>query len=231
MSTETSGAERVQAALPRGIRAPLAAAGLLGAVVAVTMGVMFAGQATGSGPDSLVAAALDLRKTDSSAAYAVSWIVQTLFDPIPAVVLILLLASACLLCGQRRLAALAVAGPAAADAIVIFMKHVVGRTIHDGSLTFPSTHTAHSSAFAMVTGLLAAAVLNLEARAAAALVLGAAAVTALAMGWALVAGNVHYATDTLAGFCVAIAVVPAAAWCTDLVGSKISAARRVRTPA
>jgi undecaprenyl-diphosphatase len=106
---------------------------------------------------------------------------------------------------------------------------MVRRTIHD-SLSFPSTHTAHSAAFAMVVGLLAAALLNLKARAAAALVLGAAAASALMMGWALVAGNVHYATDTLAGFCVAVTVIPAAAWCTDLLGDRVLAARRVRTP-
>ena len=231
MSTETSGADLVRPALPCGIRAPLAAAGVLGAVVAVMLSVVFAGQATGSGVDSSVAAALELRKTSSSLPYTVSWVVQTLADPIPAAVSVMILAGACLRCGQRRLAVLAVAGPAAADMIVILMKGIVGRTIHHGNLTFPSTHTAHSAAFAMVTALLAAVLLSVEARAAAALVLGAATVSALVMGWALVAGNVHYATDTLAGFCVAIAVVPAAAWCTDLVGDRVSAARRVGTPA
>jgi membrane-associated phospholipid phosphatase len=126
---------------------------------------------------------------------------------------------------------LAVAGPAAADAIVILMKHIVGRTIHHGSLTYPSTHTAQSAALAMVAALLVAALLDLEPRAGAALVLGAAAVAALVMGWALVAGSVHYATDTLGGLGVAVAVVPAVAWCTDLVGDKMSADRGVGTPA
>jgi undecaprenyl-diphosphatase len=134
-------------------------------------------------------------------------------------------------CGQRRLAILAVVGAGTADVIVILMKHLVGRTIHEGNLTYPSTHTAQSVALAMVTALLVSAVLGLEAGAAAALVLGAAAASALAMGWALVAGDVHYATDALGGFCVAVAVVPAVAWCIDLVGDWVSAGRQVRSPA
>ena len=230
MSTVTSGADRVHPALPRGIRAPLAAVGMLGAVFAVTLGVAFAGQATGSGFDRRVAAALRLPQTFSSPAYAVSWIVQTLADPIPAAVLVLLLVAACLRCGRRRLAVLAVAGPMAADVIVILTKHIVGRTIHHGSLTYPSTHTAQAAALAMVTALLITSLLGLDAGAAAALVLGAAATSALVMGWALVAGSVHYATDTLAGLCVAVAVVPAAAWCTDLVADRVSTDRPVGTP-
>ena len=162
MSTVTSGADRMDPALPRGIRAPLAVAGAVGAVVAVTMGVLFAGQATGSGLDGRVAAALELPKTSSSAAADVSVIVQTLADPIPAVVLILPLVAACLWCGRRRLAILAVAAPAAADVVVVIAKHLVGRTIHGGSLTYPSTHTAHSAVFAMVAALLAADLLDLE---------------------------------------------------------------------
>jgi membrane-associated phospholipid phosphatase len=225
----TSGADRPQTALPGGTWAPLVAAGALGVAVAVTLGLLFAGQATGSGLDGRVAAALELRQTLFSPAYVVCLIVQTLADPIPGAILIVLLAAACLWCGRRRLAMLAVAGPVAADIIVILMKHVVGRTIHQGSLTYPSTHTTQSTALAMVTALLAIALLDLEAGGAAALVLGAAAAGALVMGWALVAGSVHYATDVLAGFCVAVAVVPAIALCIDLVGDSISAGRQARS--
>jgi undecaprenyl-diphosphatase len=220
MSTGTSGVDRPRRALPRGIRAPLAAAGTLGAVVAITLGVVFAGQASGSSFDVRVAAALELPPTSSPLA-TVSWTVQVLADPIPAAVLVLLLVAVCLRCGRRRLAVLAMAGPAAADVIVIVTKHIAGRTIHQGSLTYPSTHTAQSAAFAMVTALLIAALLRLDGGIAAALVLGAAVVGVLVMGWALVAGDVHYATDTLGGLCVAVAAVPAAAWYTDVVGDRI----------
>jgi len=206
-------------------------AGLVGAVVAVTLGVVFAGQTTGSGLDAWAAAALELPQTSSSLAYDVSWIVQSLGDPIPALILMLLLGAACLRCGRARLAVLAVAGPLAADMIVIVMKHITGRTIHHGSLSYPSTHTAQSAAFAMVTAMLIAALLRLDGGAVGVLVLGAAVVGALVMGWALVAGDVHYATDVLGGLCVAVAVVPVAAWCTDVVGDRIWPDLRSRTRA
>jgi membrane-associated phospholipid phosphatase len=213
MCTVTFGADRRQPALPHGMRAPLAAAALVGALGAIMLGVLFAGQATGSSLDGRVAAALEIPPTLSSPAYAVSWVVQSLSDPIPALLLILLLVAVCVSCGQPRLAVLAAAGPLAADLIVIVAKHIVGRTIHHGSLTYPSKHTAQSAAYAMVTAMLIAALLGLDGGVAAGLVLSAAAVGALVMGWALVAGDVHYATDAFAGFCVAVAVVPAAAWC------------------
>jgi membrane-associated phospholipid phosphatase len=231
MSTVTSGADGVPPALSSGIRAPLATAGVVGAVVAVTLGVVFAGQTTGSGLDAWAAAALELPHTSSSPAYDVSWIVQSLADPIPAVILMLLLGAACLRSGRGRLAVLAVAGPLAADMIVMVTKHITGRTIHNGSLTYPSTHTAQSAAFAMVTAMLIAALLRLDGGRAAVLVLGAAAVGALVMGWALVAGDVHYATDILGGLCVALAAVPAVAWSTDVVGDRIWPDLRSRTRA
>jgi undecaprenyl-diphosphatase len=201
----------------------------LGAVVAITLGVVFAGQAGGSDIDGRVTAALELPQTLSSAAHVVCWIVQTAADPVPAAVFVLLLVVVCLRWRRPRLAFLAVVGPATADVIVIVTKHLVGRTIHNGNLTYPSTHTTQSVAFSMVVALLAAALLDLEGGAAAALVLSAAAAAALVMGWALVAGSVHYATDALAGLCLALAVLPAVARCTDLVADRLSADRRIRT--
>jgi undecaprenyl-diphosphatase len=201
----------------------MAIAGLLGAVVAVTFGVLFAGRANGSGLDDQLAAVLEL--PPSSPGYAVSQIVQKQADPIPAVALVLMLAAACLRFGKRRLAVLAIAGPAAADAIVILMKHIVGRTIHHAGLSYPSTHSAQTTGLAIVAAFLAIDLLDLQGGAGAIMVLGAATVSALVMGWALVADGVHYATDTFAGFCIAVAIVPLAAWCTDLIGDRIGVCR------
>jgi hypothetical protein len=228
MFTVTSGVDSARPALARGIRTPLAIAGMLGAVVAVTLGVLFAGRANGSGPDDQLAAALEL--PPSSPGYALSQIVQKQADPIPAVALVLILSAACLRFGKRRLAVLAIAGPAAADAIVILMKHIVGRTIHHAGLTYPSTHTAQTTGLAIVAALLAIDLLDLQAGVAAAMVLGAATASALVMGWALVADSVHYATDTFAGFCIAVAIVPLAAWCTDLIGDRIAGVYRPARP-
>ena len=181
MSIVISGADRIHPALTLGIRAQPAAVGVFGAVVAVVLGVMFVGQHTGTGLDRRVAAGLALPQTFSSPAYALSWFVETLMDPIPGLILVVLLAAACLWWGRRRLAVLAVAGPAAVHMVVLVAKHLVGRTIHGGSLAYPSTHTAHCAASAMVAALLAADLLDLDGAAAAALVLGSGAVGALMM--------------------------------------------------
>jgi len=219
MFTVIYGADRVRPALPRGTRRPLAVAGVLGALVAVALGVAFAGQATGSGLDVRASAALELPRTFSSLPYLISWAVQTLSDPIPALLLILLLVGVCIRLRRRRLAVLAVAAPVLADLVVIAAKHLVGRTIH-GSLTYPSTHSAQAAALAMVTALLVVDLLGLEDAAAVALVLGTGGGVALVMGWALVAGSVHYATDILGGFCVAVAAFSATALCIDPLGNR-----------
>jgi undecaprenyl-diphosphatase len=77
----------------------------------------------------------------------------------------------------------------------------------------------------MIVAMLITALLGLDDGVAAALVLGAPAVGAIVMGWALVAGSVHYATDALAGFCVAVAVIPAVVWRTDLLADRAATHR------
>lgn len=188
------------------------------AIAAVTMGAVFAGRSTGLHLDVRLAASLE-PETPSSLTYRASAAVQRLADPVPAAIFVVLLVVVCLTCRQRRLAAVAVVGPLTADLIVLVMKHIVGRTIH-GSLTFPSTHTTHSAALAMVAAMLIAALLDLAGGATAALALAAAVASSLAMGWALVADSVHYATDTFAGFCVAVSVVALAARGIDLLADR-----------
>jgi hypothetical protein len=122
-----------------GVRAPLAIAAVLSAIAIATLGMLFAGQATGSVLDRWLAPTLELSAAGFSPAYGVS-IVQILADPIPAAGLVLLLA-ACLRFGHSRLALVALAGPVVADAIAILIKHV-RRTIHGGKLSYPSTHAA-----------------------------------------------------------------------------------------
>ena len=38
------------------------------------------------------------------------------------------------------------------------------------------------------------------------------------MAWSQIALSTHYPTDTLGGFCAALAVVPAVAWLVDRAG-------------
>ena len=103
MSTVTSGADRVRPAPPLG-SGRAGDGGPVGAVVAITLGVMFAGQATGSGVDGWVAAALESPRQPPRRHTPLA-VVQSLSDPIPPALLVLLLVACCLLCGRRRLGA------------------------------------------------------------------------------------------------------------------------------
>jgi hypothetical protein len=114
----TSRGDRVRPVLPRGVRTPLGMAGAIGAAVAVTLGLMSAGRPIGSGLDDRVAAALGLHA----------------FSSVPCA-LVLVLVVACLGSGRRRLPALTVAGPAAADVVVITRKHAIRCMIH-GNLAY-----------------------------------------------------------------------------------------------
>ena len=53
------------------------------------------------------------------------------------------------------------------------------------------------------------------------LVVGLASVAAAAMAWSQTANAVHYATDTFAGFCLALAAVIATAWVVDRVALRL----------
>ena len=51
---------------------------------------------------------------------------------------------------------------------------------------------------------------------------------ATAMAWAQVLVNAHYPTDTLGGFCAALAVVPPTGWLVDAIADR--RARRAGRP-
>jgi membrane-associated phospholipid phosphatase len=111
-------------------------------------------------------------------------------------------------------------GAGATVATTTLLKPVVGRTIHDGYLCYPSGHTALATALALVVALLAADALGVARPAGALPVLAVVTVTGAAMAWAEVALGAHYPTDTVGGFCTALAVVPATAWLVDEVARR-----------
>jgi undecaprenyl-diphosphatase len=123
--------------------------------------------------------------------------------------------SGCLLLRRPRAAVLTVAGVGLAVGTATLLKSLVGRTIHDGHLSYPSGHTAFLTALALVAALLVTGRLGLGRTAGMSLVLASALVAGAAMGWAEVVLGAHYPTDTLGGWCTALAVIPATAWLVD----------------
>jgi undecaprenyl-diphosphatase len=149
-------------------------------------------------------------------------------DPASIVVLSAVLAAVFFFSGRRRVAALAVLGPAVAAGFTEFvLKPLIGRRLQD-NLSFPSGHTtaAVSLAVVIVIALLGPSrprwPSTVRWSASGLALLGAASVAT-----ALVGSGYHYATDTLGGFCVAVAVVPGVAWVLDAlyVGSEHESSR------
>lgn len=191
-------------ALPPRLASPLAVASVLAAISLVVLGFVFAGKSVGAAVDIGIRA--DLRALGEPW-HQIALVVDWTGEPVGAAVVLATLVIVFLRKGNRRAAVLAVAGPAVAVVVTSGMKPLVGRTINDGFLSYPSGHTATATAFALTALFASGASLWLT-------VLVAIAAAA-AMAWAQVLLNAHYPTDTLGGFCAAVAVVPLVAWTID----------------
>jgi undecaprenyl-diphosphatase len=97
-------------------------------------------------------------------------------------------------------------GPGLTGVATTTLKPIIGRTI-DGAFAFPSGHTGGATALGVVAALLVVTVLGTATGASAFLVAAGALVSGGPMALALVAYRAHYPTDTVGGFCVAVAVV------------------------
>jgi undecaprenyl-diphosphatase len=188
-----------RAILPPGLRAPAAAVSVLALLI---FGVFAARYA-----DDSSAGRLDRRLqriVDGGPAPADTVIL--LGNPVSVVVLAVLLAGVALALGHRRLAVLAILGPGLTGVATTTLKPIVGRTI-EGGFAFPSGHTGGATALGVVAALLLISVLRTATSTSALLIAAGAVVSGGAMALALVTERIHYPTDTVGGFCVAVAVV------------------------
>lgn len=202
------------AVLPRSLRAWLGPIAALAALVVVVLGIVYAGHGEPGRVDRWI-----VQPTADSVRppwRRVALVLDFLGEPAGSAMLVTAVVAACLLLRRHRAAVLVVAGPALTVGTTTLLKHVVGRTIHgDDNLSYPSGHTAFLTSLALVVALPATGRLGLARTAGTSLVLAAALVAGAAMGWAQVALGAHYPTDVLAGWCTALAVIPATAWLID----------------
>jgi undecaprenyl-diphosphatase len=136
-------------------------------------------------------------------------------QPLVTAVLAGLLAAACLALRRRRLAVVAVVGPGLTAVATTVLKPVIGRTIHGGYLAYPSGHTAAATVLALVVTMLAVDLLRTGRLPGVLLILTGAGAAGATMAWSQVTLGAHYPTDTIGGFCTAMAVVPATASLVD----------------
>jgi undecaprenyl-diphosphatase len=206
------------AVLPPSLRAWLGVIAALAALVVVVLGILYAGHSRPGAVDARIGAAVD--------GVGLPWwyfarATNFLGEPVGAAALVVAAVTGCLLFRRPRAAVLIVAGVGVAVGTTRLLKFLVGRTIHGGSLSYPSGHTAFATAFALVVALLVTGRLGLGRTAGTSLVLAAALVAGTAMGWAQVALGAHYPTDALGGWCTALAVIPAIAWLVDRMADRL----------
>jgi membrane-associated phospholipid phosphatase len=202
---------RAPAALPRPVRGLLAVvAGLAGAAL-LTLGLVYAGDSTGTALDETARASWQWLP---SPWFQIAQLIDLTGELVGGGLLLGALVLTFWRTGYRRAAVLAVVGTGLAVGATMVLKPVVGRTINDGFLSFPSGHTATATSIALVVALV------LGQRWAARAMLLITVPAGAAMAWSQIVLNTHYATDTVGGFCTALAVVPPTAWAIDRIAEK-----------
>ena len=211
-TAEDSGRPNERFAVPPILRRQVAVIAFAGILLVIVPAMVVAGETAPGGLDRRIESILsDQLPTSTTAALAVDW----LGEPVGLALSIAAVATLCVISGRYRLALLAVAGTVLAGVSTAALKPIVDRRIYGEFLSYPSGHTAVLVALGFVLALLLIGRLG-KGRFAALLIVIVGVVTAgTAMAWAQVVLGAHYPTDTLGGFGVALAVVPAVACLID----------------
>lgn len=197
------------------LRAPAVAAIVLAVIVIAVLGMHYADQDAPGRLDRHLDALIShwLRRD-----HVITGALVTLGDPVPMAILVTTVAGSAAAARRWSGVLLPIIGTiTAATMTEVILKPLIGRLLF-GHPSFPSGHTTAVAAVGM-----AAAILIVSARwprsAALRILTGCAAVTVAAgVAISLVALRIHYLTDTVAGYCVAVATVLAIAlgldhWC------------------
>jgi undecaprenyl-diphosphatase len=203
--------------LPSALHWPMAGVGVVCSLAVAALGLHYAGQ---SGPGRLDRWALPALWHSAYVGRRFALFLDSLGQPVGATVVFTSLLGICVLLGGRRMTVLAVAGPAATIAVTTLVKHLVRRTIHGGWLSYPSGHVAYLTDVAIVLALLAIRRIQSGWLARTLVILTAAGVAGGVMTWSQAGLYAHYLTDTVGGFCTAVAVVPSTAWLIDRIADR-----------
>jgi membrane-associated phospholipid phosphatase len=200
--------------LAQRVRRPAVIVLVLAIAVVVVLGMSYADQHL---PGHLDRSLDALIRNHLRADQPITRVLVSLGNPVQATILVAAVAGAAAAARRWSGVLLTIVGTVTAVAITeLILKPLVGR-LRFGHLTFPSGHTTAVAAVALATAILIGGAR--WPRSIAVRMLAGLAPVALAVGVAisLVAQHIHYATDTVAGYCVALATVLAVALCLDLL--------------
>lgn len=192
-------------ALPAALRKPIGTVAVLAALVVAVLAVQYSGDIAAGWLDRSAQTAVESLLPQPGRG---ALLIDSIGAPLVAVVLAGLLAAACLVLGRRRLAVVAIAGLGLTGVATTALKPLIDRTIHGGYLAYPSGHTAAATVLALLVALLAVDLLRAGRLPSVLLVLAGAGSAGAMMAWSQIALGAHYPTDTIGGFCTAMAVVP-----------------------
>lgn len=212
----------MRVALPDVLRRPALIVVGLAVVVFTVLAARYAGQSDAGRVDWRAENLVD------SLGGAHNWVLgrlATFGSPPFVVVAAVVLAVVCLVLGRRRLAVLAIVGPGLTGLATTFLKPAIGRTMDNAGFAFPSGHTGGATSIALVLALLLVGVLRPGRRLSMALVAVVTSVAGATIGAAMVVIGAHYPTDTIGGFCAAVAIVLGCALLLERLAD-IRAARR-----
>jgi membrane-associated phospholipid phosphatase len=192
--------------LPSPLRRPAGGVAVVALLVFGVLAARYGGGASARWIDHRMQQVFDA----SGPARAISDLVIFFGGALSVVVLAVLLAGLALTLGHRRLAVLTIMGPGLTGLATVLLKPLIGRTFN-GEFAFPSGHAGGATALGLVATLLLIGVLRTRLRTSAVLLAAGAVLSGGTMAVALIVSRDHYPTDTIGGFCIAIAVVLASA--------------------
>lgn len=185
----------------------------------------------GNAPDVVDRPAIAAMLTAWPRAGVAAYLVDGLASPVPAAIIVLALVIGCTSAKRWRLGVVAAIGPLLAPATTTVLKRLVHRTIHGDNLAFPSGHTAFATAVGVVLGLLLIGLVRPSGPVGGAVLAALALATGGIMAADQISVGAHYPTDTVGGFCTALAVVSTAALLIDSVAERsfrVACARKRR---
>jgi membrane-associated phospholipid phosphatase len=205
-----------RAALPTPLRRPAAWTAGLAALAVAALGMRYGGLTESSRADRALGSAVESWISAKERGF---WLVQSLGDPLPVIVLAGSMAALALVASRRRLAVIAVLGPGVTGVATTGLKPVFDRTLA-GEPAYPSGHTAGLTALAIVAALLLASLLRAGAVTRVLLTVITAVGAGTVMAIALTALEIHHPTDAIGGFGTAVAVVLGAAVAVDRLAER-----------